>query len=275
MQHVRPRRLTAVFAVAAAALVVAVATAAAHSDGGAKRGAGATVSVLSTDVGRILVDSRGWTLYLYTPDKTSTSTCYGQCASFWPPLLTAGAPHAGRGARASLLGTTKRKDGKLQVTYAGHPLYFFKEDTAPGDAHGQGLEKIWYALSASGARVTTAPPAATIALAKTGLGSVLVDSRGMTLYMFTPDSGTTSACYGQCAVIWPPLLLTSKLRAAAGLETPLLGMIQRTDGSWQVTYNGHPLYFFAKDTKPGDTNGQGIVGKWWVLSGTGAPIGGP
>ena len=275
MPHVRPRRLTAVAAVAAAALVVAVATAAAHSGGGAKRDAGATVSVLSTDVGRILVDSRGRTLYLYTPDKTATSTCYGQCASFWPPLLTAGAPHAGHGARAALLGTTKRKDGKVQVTYAGHPVYLFKADTAPGDAHGQGFENIWYALSGSGAKVTAAPPAATITLAKNGLGSVLVDSQGMTLYMFTPDTATTSACYGGCAALWPPLLLTGKLRAAIGLQTPLLGTLQRTDGSLQVTYNGHPLYYFAKDAKAGDTNGQGLFGKWWVLSGTGTPIGAP
>lgn len=275
MPHVRPRRLIAVATVSAAVLVVAVATAAAHSDGVAERGAGVTVSVLSTDVGRILVDSRGRTLYLFAPDRTNASTCYGKCAAFWPPLLTAGAPHAARGAKATLLGTTKRKDGKVQVTYAGHPLYLFKQDTAAGDAHGQGVENVWYALSAGGARVTTAPPVATIKLAHTGLGSVLVDSHGMTLYMFTPDTASMSACYGPCAAIWPPLLVAGKLRAAAGLQTPLLGTIQRTDGSMQVAYNGHPLYYFAKDTKPGDTNGQGVVAKWWVLSGTGTPIGAP
>ena len=273
MSHVRPRRLAAVVAVATAALLVAVATAAAgHSHGAAP---GAVVSLESTDLGRILVDAPGRTLYLYTPDKTTKSTCYGQCASFWPPLLSAGAPHAGRGVRASLLGTTKRRDGKLQVTYAGHPLYLFKEDSASGDAHGQGFQNIWYAVSASGARVTTAPPPATIKLAHTGLGDVLVDSKGMTLYMFTPDTSSTSACYGGCAALWPPLTLSGKLRSAAGLQTPLLGTIQRTDGSTQITYAGHPLYYFSKDAKPGDTNGQGLFTKWWVLSAAGSPIGAP
>ena len=271
MPHVRPRRLVVVGTVAAIALLVAVTAAAAHSHGVAKPGA--VVKLESTDLGRILVDSRGRTLYLYTPDKTNKSTCYGQCSSFWPPLLSAGAPRAALGVKASLLGTTKRRDGRLQVTYAGHPLYLFAEDTASGDTHGQGLQNIWYAVSRTGARVTTPPPPATIKLGKTTLGSVLVDPRGMTLYMFTPDTSTTSACTGPCAALWPPLLLNGKLRVAAGLQTPLLGTIQRTDGSTQITYAGHPLYFFSKDTRAGDTNGQGLFNKWYVLSAAGTPIG--
>lgn len=273
MPHVRPRGLVAVATVTAIALLVAVTAAAAHSHGAAKRGV--VVTVESTDLGRILVDSSGRTLYLYAPDKKNQSTCYGQCAAFWPPLLTPGAPRAAHGVRASLLGTTRRKDGKLQVTYAGHPLYHFSEDTAPGDVKGQGLQNIWYALSVAGARVTAPPPPATMKLGQTTLGSVLVDPHGMTLYMFTPDTSTTSVCNGQCAAIWPPLLLNGKLRAAAGLQTSLLGTIQRADGTTQVTYAGHPLYFFAKDTQPGDTKGQGLFGKWYVLSAAGTPIGAP
>ena len=168
----------------------------------------------------------------------------------------------------------KIEPGEAQLVIRA-PLYLFKADTASGDAHGQGFEHIWYAVSASGARVATAPPAATIKLSHTALGDVLVDSQGMTLYMFTPDTSSTSACYGPCAAVWPPLTLNGKLRAAIGLQTPLLGTIQRTDGSTQITYGGHPLYYFAKDAKAGDTNGQGLFTKWWVLSATGSPIGAP
>jgi predicted lipoprotein with Yx(FWY)xxD motif len=271
MSNGRPRRLIATAAVAAVGVLLVAWSASAATPHAAKQGTGVTVG--STAIGRILINTSGHTLYMYTPDKKNKSTCYGQCAAFWPPLLTSGTPHGGHGVKARLLGTTKRRDGKLQVTYAGHPLYLFAQDEEPADVNGQGLQDIWYAVSVTGARVTTPPPAATVQLAQNALGSILVDSRGMTLYMFTPDTSTTSACYEQCSAAWPPLLLNGKLRAAAGLQTSLLGTLQRTDGTRQVTYAGHPLYFFAKDTKPGDTNGQGLFTKWYVLSASGTPIG--
>src|SRR5690242_17270805 len=89
----------------------------------------ATVSVATNaKLGQILVDGNGRTLYLFEADKSSSSTCYGACATYWPPLLTDGAPMAGTGAKASLLGTTKRTDGTTEVTYAGHPLYYVVTD---------------------------------------------------------------------------------------------------------------------------------------------------
>jgi predicted lipoprotein with Yx(FWY)xxD motif len=267
-------RLAAAAAIAGAAALL-LASSASPAPAQADANARTIVTLGSTDLGQILIDSHGRTLYLYAPDGKSKSTCYGQCASFWPPLLAAGKLRAAHGVKASLLGTTKRKDGKLQVTYAGHPLYRFAEDKEPGDVNGQGLQSIWYAVSVRGAKVTTPAPAATVALAQNPLGSILVDANQMTLYMFTPDTATTSACTGQCAAAWPPLVLNGKLRAAAGLQTSLLGTVQRVDGTTQVTYAGHPLYYFAKDTKPGDTLGQGLFGKWYVLSGIGGPIGAP
>lgn len=90
-------------------------------------------------LGQILVDGNGRTLYLFEKDTSSSSTCYGDCAKYWPPLLTNGAPQAGAGATASLLGTTKRSDGTTEVTYAGHPLYYVVTDHNPGDATGQGV----------------------------------------------------------------------------------------------------------------------------------------
>src|ERR1700675_159330 len=87
--------------------------------------------------GQILVDGGGMTVYLFTADPGATSTCDTTCAGAWPPV-TAGSPKAGPGAQASLLGTTTRSDAKVQVTYAGHPLYYFFSDTAPGETNGQG-----------------------------------------------------------------------------------------------------------------------------------------
>jgi predicted lipoprotein with Yx(FWY)xxD motif len=121
----------------------------------AKRAA-ATVSIRSTKLGPILVDAKGRTLYLFEADKTTKSTCDGACASAWPPLTVTGMPTAGTGVKASLLGTSKRNDGTTEVTYAGHPLYGYAGDTAPGDTTGQGLDQFgaeWYVLNAAGHKV--------------------------------------------------------------------------------------------------------------------------
>ncbi len=274
MSSPRPRRLAVV-----AVLAAVVALVAAWPGAAAKPRRGAVVDVTVSSVGNVLVDARGRSLYLFTPDRRNSSTCYGQCASLWPPLLTTGAPVAGSGVKASLLSVAKRKDGRLQVTYAGHPLYLFAQDTSAGDVNGQGLQDIWYLVSPAGRKVTAAPSVEvppTVQLGQTSLGSVLVDTSQMTLYMFKPDGNGTSTCYGQCAVFWPPLLSNgSKLVAAKGLDSSLLGTTQRTDGTTQVTYAGHPLYFFSKDTKPGDVNGPGVRGTWFVLSASGSPVGAP
>jgi len=117
---------------------------------------GATVAVGKSPLGRIIVDSKGITLYDVPPDKGTTSVCYGACAALWPPLITKGKPVAGPGVRASLLGTTKRKDGKLEVTYNGHPLYYFVSDRKPGQATGQALNQFggpWWVLSPAGREI--------------------------------------------------------------------------------------------------------------------------
>ena len=116
-----------------------------------------TVQVANTNLGKVLVDSKGRTLYLFTKDSGSTSACSGMCATFWPPLQ--GKPKAGRGARASLLATIKRSGGQSQVTYHGHPLYRFAKDTKAGEVDGEGLTAFggsWFAVSPAGNRVS--PP---------------------------------------------------------------------------------------------------------------------
>ncbi|MGD0877685.1 MAG: hypothetical protein ABSA01_06005 [Anaerolineales bacterium] len=101
-------------------------------------------------LGSILVDSNGMTLYLYTKDTPNTSVCYGNCATLWPPLLTNGAPVAGTGVTASMLGTTTRTDGTVQVTYNGWPLYYFAKDKVAGDTTGEGVGSVWYVITPAG-----------------------------------------------------------------------------------------------------------------------------
>ena len=108
-------------------------------------------------LGKVVVNGHGQTLYLFQKDKHGKSSCYGQCAKFWPPALTTGKPKAGAGVRSSKLGTTKRKNGKLQVTFNGHPLYAYAGDGGPGQANGQGSNNFgarWYVMNARGGTVT-------------------------------------------------------------------------------------------------------------------------
>jgi predicted lipoprotein with Yx(FWY)xxD motif len=119
---------------------------------------GAKVAVANSPLGRILVDGHGLTLYLFEKDTSTASTCDGACASSWPPLTTTGSPLAGDGALAGKLGTTKRTGGKTEVTYNGHPLYYYAGDTKPGDTTGQGLDSFgapWYVLSPAGEKIET------------------------------------------------------------------------------------------------------------------------
>jgi predicted lipoprotein with Yx(FWY)xxD motif len=119
---------------------------------------GGTVKTAEIEgLGDVLVDAEGMTLYEYTPDEGTTSNCYGECASFWPPLMAKGNPTGGEGVMSSALGTTERKEGTMQVTYHGHPLYTFAEDKEPGEANGNEFEGIWFVLNQAGAPVKGQP----------------------------------------------------------------------------------------------------------------------
>jgi len=125
--------------------------AAASPDVGAIR-----LATRSTPLGRIVVDGSGRTLYLFEKDKARRSACYGACAQYWPPLLTRGKAVARPGVKQSLIGTTRRRDGTEQVTYAGRPLYRYVGDTGPGQTNGAGLQDFgggWDPLSPGGRKV--------------------------------------------------------------------------------------------------------------------------
>lgn len=119
-------------------------------------GPSATVDLHNSSLGSILVDAQGKTLYLFEADKNGKSACSGPCATAWPPLLSNGAPQAAMGASASLIGTTARGDGGSQVTYAGHPLYYFVGDKAAGDVTGEGIDQFgakWYVVGKDGKKI--------------------------------------------------------------------------------------------------------------------------
>jgi predicted lipoprotein with Yx(FWY)xxD motif len=130
------------------------------------------------------------------------------------------------------------------------------------------------APSAAAPSAEASAPAAgtTIALADSSLGKILVDSKGMTLYMFDPDAAGTPTCYDACAATWPALLADGTPTAGTGLDAAKLSTVDRTDGGKQVKFGTWPLYFFAADKAPGDTNGQGQGDKWFVVGADGAPI---
>jgi predicted lipoprotein with Yx(FWY)xxD motif len=152
-----PKKIVA-SAVAAFVLAAAgVATASAVTHQSTSSG---TVTLHKTKLGKVLATRGGMTLYLFMADRRGRSACYGKCATFWPPLLKKGKLTAGAGLRASLLATTRRKNGTRQVTYAGHPLYRFKLDTKAGQTKGEGQDFFggkWYGVNAKGKAVMHAP----------------------------------------------------------------------------------------------------------------------
>jgi predicted lipoprotein with Yx(FWY)xxD motif len=161
-------------AIAATLAMAACSNGSSSSAGGAttsttgSSGGTSAAGVSTADVGNlgtVLVDTSGMTLYLFESDTGSKSTCTGSCADTWPPLETTGAPTAAGQADASLLGTIARLDGGTQVTYNGHPVYLYSGDSAPGQDNGEGIGGVWYAVTTAGA------PARESSASKSGGGS--------------------------------------------------------------------------------------------------------
>jgi predicted lipoprotein with Yx(FWY)xxD motif len=149
--------------IALAAAGVAAAAAVTHQSSRSLAASSATagrVTLHKTKLGKVLATSKGRTLYLFMKDKNGKSACYSQCASNWPPLMKKGTLRGATGVKAKLLGTTKRKNGKRQVTYNHHPLYLYAGDAGAGQVSGQGLNFFggkWYVLSAAGRAIKAAP----------------------------------------------------------------------------------------------------------------------
>jgi predicted lipoprotein with Yx(FWY)xxD motif len=177
------RGLGSAATLAAAAVLVAACSSSAKAGGGgggstsgravSAGGASVTVETHSGSMGTFLTDSAGHSLYLFVADKGGKSACSGSCATYWPPLTAKGAPKASGDAKASLLGTITRSDGSKQVTYAGHPLYTYVQDSAPGDTTGEGSTNFgaaWWLVAPSGQPIEGAAPASSSASSASGGG---------------------------------------------------------------------------------------------------------
>lgn len=257
----------------------------------------ATVSSTSTSYGRVLVQGAGayagCTLYQLSSDRLRSLTgadfacsdsdnpLHASCdAILWPALLTDGAPIAGPGVNPALLGTVSRDDvlsGQTvqQVTYAGLPLYRFLFDEAPGEMEGANLfdpitspTGTWYLVDPS--RGAFAPGTArlqsetigdqhVVSVTMNDNFSVFPDA-SFPVYTSSADTGHTSVCQAQCAVVdWPPVLTSGRPSAGPGVDQHALGTIVRADGSHQVTYNGKPLYLHDADAYIGGIFGTAAI----------------
>ena len=182
----------------------------------------------------------------------------------WPPLLTVGDSIAVEGIADERLDTVTRSDGSEQVTYNGWPLYYYAFDPSPGDATGQNSGDIWYVVSTYGGPIQT--NVVVYISEHPELGTILTEASGRTVYLFTLDERNDSSCSAGCALAWPPLLTVGSPAAGEGVTGTSLDSIRREDGYFQVTYGGQPLYYFAPDETPGDTDGQGVGDVWFVVS---------
>jgi predicted lipoprotein with Yx(FWY)xxD motif len=186
-----------------AAVVVMTACGSGYGSGSGARGDAATVKVGSSDLGRVLVDAKGRTLYLWAHDTGSKSTCSGECADYWPPLIAHGMPSASAGAQAGLLGTSRRTDGSRQVTYAGHPLYYFVKDTEPGQTNGEGLTGFggrWDPVSASGDAVQAASPMAAGSYSAASIEPASYTIPPLRARVFSPRPGARAGVGGTFSV---------------------------------------------------------------------------
>jgi predicted lipoprotein with Yx(FWY)xxD motif len=260
---------------------------------------GSTVAVKVADKAgaKILVGADGKTLYGFTNDIDAKSTCYSACAEAWPPVIVDAQWTVGPGLDTGVFSTVTRDDGTLQLAAGKWPLYEYSGDATSGDTNGQGSGDVWFIVGSDAKLVkggagtatgptttpaygqsatpgttapatTVAPAAATITVAKTSLGNVLADAQGRTLYAFTKDVDGTPTCTDACAKAWPPATVSGDASAAPGI-TAAVTVIDAPGGGKMMKVGKWPVYRFAGDAAPGDTNGQGSGGSWFVIGADG------
>ncbi|MEU1274529.1 SCO0930 family lipoprotein [Streptomyces sp. NPDC005799] len=240
--------------------------------------AGQLAVTQNAELGKVLTDSAGLTLYRFDEDTAEPpkSNCEGDCAKAWPPV-SADDASAGAGVDKSLLGEVTRPDGTKQLTIAGWPAYRYAKDAKAGDIAGQGVGGKWFALAPTGKKATLASLPGLSVRKDPKLGDIVVDKNGMTVYRFIKDQAwpkVISNCTGSCLEKWPAVAPVDP-GDTKGIEKKGLMGFTRPDGVKQMTVDCWPAYTFSDDTKPGDTNGQGVGGTWYVMAPSGKPIGAP
>jgi predicted lipoprotein with Yx(FWY)xxD motif len=220
-----------------------------------------TVKAVDTELGKILVDAEGMTLYYFANDVASNgaSVCNGQCATLWPPF-SAGTIMVSSPLDPADFGSINRTNGTKQTTYYGWPLYYYSGDTKPGDMNGENVLKVWFVVK---------PDESVLISHTTNLGLFLTDTSGKTLYYFTKDTAGKSSCIGTCIAAWPPFSADT-VTAPSVLKTGDFSPVSREDGMKQTAFMGRPLYYYSGDTKPGDIRGEGFNNVWFVANVSGS-----
>ncbi|MCF1593700.1 SCO0930 family lipoprotein [Streptomyces muensis] len=244
------------------------------------------------ELGKVLTDSAGITLYRFDKDTVDPpkSNCDGDCATKWPPVPADDAT-AGAGIDKELLGSVTRSDGTKQLTVDGWPAYRYAKDVNAGDVNGQGVGGTWYALAPDGKKAQGGAEGGAEAAGLPGLstrkdaklGEIVIDKNGHTVYRFMKDSPwpMKTACTGECLEKWP-VIEPVDAKDTKGIDLKGSGprgqgyvVFDRPDGLKQQTIDCVPIYTFAGDKKPGDTNGQGVGGTWFAIRPDGKPVGAP
>ena len=266
-------------------IAVAAVVAAAISAGGgpSKRPADLALRVVNTSSGKMVVTGNGLTVYIYLPDQThpSVTTCTGDCANDWPPIVISGRAPTVAAISKSLIGLVTRPEGTRQVTLNGYPLYRYAADHRAGDVRGESVGDTWFAIDSTGNFLALTPVSfhaasrraqEPIQVISTSEGQVVANADGQTLYTYKDDAPTSTACTAAwCVQDWPPLVVTQAPTAIIGINAPL-GILRRPDGTMQLTLSGHPMYTFSGDDRPGDLRGMGIGGDWYPISPDGTKV---
>ncbi|SEE12320.1 Predicted lipoprotein with conserved Yx(FWY)xxD motif [Streptomyces sp. 2231.1] len=249
------------------------------SDSGAKAVPAGKLTVSdNADLGKVLTDGSGLTLYRFDKDTANPpkTNCDGDCATTWPPVPADDAT-AGAGIDKALLGEVTRPDGSKQLTIGGWPAYRYAKDVNPGDVNGQGVGGKWYALAPNGKKASLSSLPGLSVRKDAKLGDVVVDKNGMTVYRFMKDQAwpkSVSNCLGACLEKWPAVAPVSA-DDTKGVKKKGLMPFTRSEGKKQMSVNCWPIYTFSGDKAPGDTNGQGVGGTWYAVSPDGKPVGVP
>ncbi|MGV9759867.1 SCO0930 family lipoprotein [Streptomyces tricolor] len=230
------------------------------------------------ELGDVLTDGSGLTLYRFDKDTANPpkSNCADECATTWPPVPAEDAT-AGAGIDKALLGEVTRPDGTKQLTIDGWPAYRYAKDVNAGDVNGQGVGGKWFALAPSGKKAKLSDLPGLSVRKDPKLGDIVVDRNGMTVYRFMKDEAwpkPVSNCTGACLEKWPSVAPVNA-DDTKGVKKKGLMSFTRSDGGKQMTVNCWPIYTFAGDKAPGDTNGQGVGGTWYAVSPDGKPVGAP
>ncbi|CAM5578495.1 SCO0930 family lipoprotein [Streptomyces aurantiogriseus] len=247
---------------------------------GAQTGTAGQLSVsANAELGKVLIDSNGMTLYRFDSDtqEPPKSNCDGDCATTWPPVPADDAA-AGDGIDKSLLGEVTRSDGSKQLTVDGWPVYRYAKDANAGDTNGQGVGGKWFALAPDGkkAKADSALPGLSVRK-DPKLGDIVVDKNGMTVYRFLKDKAwpkPVSNCNDACLEKWPAVAPVAT-NDTEGVQKKGLMSFTRGDGVKQMTVNCSPIYTFSGDKAPGDINGQGVGGQWYAVAPDGKLVGAP